>query len=87
MAKQRLATDWPVAAEKRLREGILAMGLSLDDATIARLMTFLAGLVKWNQAFNLTAIRDPLTMVDKHLLDSLSLLPLIGPDEVSRRLA
>ncbi|OYY75272.1 MAG: 16S rRNA (guanine(527)-N(7))-methyltransferase RsmG, partial [Gammaproteobacteria bacterium 28-57-27] len=32
---------------------------------------------KWNQAYNLTAVRKPLEMVDKHLLDSLSLLPHI----------
>lgn len=82
MAKQRLSADWPVAAEKRLREGLSAMALPLDDAAVTRLMTFLAGLVKWNQAFNLTAIRDPLTMVDKHLLDSLSLLPLISADSL-----
>ena len=75
MAQQRLAADWPKAAEARLREGIQAMGLALDEAVIARLMTYLVGLVKWNQAFNLTAIRDPLVMVDKHLLDSLSVLP------------
>jgi 16S rRNA (guanine527-N7)-methyltransferase len=32
-------------------------------------------LVKWNAAYNLTAIRDPDEMVVKHLLDSLALLP------------
>jgi len=78
MAKQRLAADWPAQAERRLRTGIAQMGLVLDEAVIARLMSYLAGLVKWNQAFNLTAIRDPLEMVDKHLLDSLSVLPHVG---------
>lgn len=65
-----------------MREGVAAMGLTLDEAVIGRLMTYLAGLVKWNQAFNLTAIRDPLVMVDKHLLDSLSVLPWIRPDSL-----
>lgn len=82
MAQQRLAADWPKQAERRLREGVAAMGLTLDEAVISRLMTYLAGLVKWNQAFNLTAIRDPLVMVDKHLLDSLSVLPWIRPDSL-----
>lgn len=82
MAQQRLAADWPKVAEARLREGVHAMGLALDEAVVARLMTYLVGLVKWNQAFNLTAIRDPLVMVDKHLLDSLSVLPLISRESL-----
>lgn len=38
-------------------------------------------LQRWNQAYNLTAIRDPAEMVGKHLLDSLAILPFIdiGP--------
>lgn len=78
MAKQRLAADWPVKAEQRLREGCTRIGLTLDEPVLRKLLTYLAGLVKWNQAFNLTAIRDPLEMVDKHLLDSLSILPHVG---------
>ncbi len=78
MARQRLAADWPVKAEKRLREGCAQIGLTLDEPVLQKLLAYLAGLVKWNQAFNLTAIRDPLEMVDKHLLDSLSILPELG---------
>lgn len=78
MAKQRLATDWPAKAEQRLRAGCADMGLALDEPVLQKLLAYLAGLVKWNQAFNLTAIRDPLEMVDKHLLDSLSILPHVG---------
>lgn len=78
MAKQRLAADWPVKAEQRLRAGCADMGLALDEPVLQRLLAYLAGLVKWNQAFNLTAIREPLEMVDKHLLDSLSILPHVG---------
>ncbi len=37
-------------------------------------------LAKWNQAYNLTAVRDPQEMVTRHLLDSLVLLPYVqGP--------
>lgn len=39
----------------------------------ARLLDYLALLVQWNKAFNLTAIRDPGEMLAKHLLDSLSI--------------
>jgi 16S rRNA (guanine527-N7)-methyltransferase len=39
------------------------------------LLQFLTLLVKWNKAYNLTAVRDPLEMVGRHLLDSLAVLP------------
>jgi hypothetical protein len=35
-------------------------------------------LVHWNQKINLTAITDPLEVNEKHLVDSLTLLPLLG---------
>ncbi|WP_259055278.1 16S rRNA (guanine(527)-N(7))-methyltransferase RsmG [Methylohalomonas lacus] len=41
----------------------------------AALLDYLELLVHWNQAYNLTAVRDPQAMVAYHLLDSLSLLP------------
>jgi len=78
MARQRLDHDWPAQADRRLRQGLADMDLTLAEPVIARLLAYLAGLVKWNQAFNLTAIRAPLDMVDKHLLDSLSILPALG---------
>lgn len=43
----------------------------------ARLLDYLALLVQWNRAYNLTAIRDPQEMVVKHLLDSLSIAPFV----------
>lgn len=62
----------------RLRDGIAAMGLDIPDEAQAALLDYLELMAKWNRAYNLTAIRDPLEMVDKHLLDSLSLLPHVA---------
>ncbi len=47
--------------------------LSLDPTLAAPLLAYLALLVRWNQSYNLTAIRDPREMVAKHLLDSLAM--------------
>lgn len=58
-----------------LQSGINQLGLSLDGDTQARLLAYLALLVKWNKTYNLTAIRDPQQMVSHHLLDSLAVLP------------
>jgi 16S rRNA (guanine527-N7)-methyltransferase len=48
-----------------------------DPQLRARLEAFLAELIKWNRAYNLTAIRDPKEIVTKHFLDSLAILPLM----------
>ena len=43
-------------------------------------MEYLSLLHKWNQRFNLTAVRDMDEMVTRHLLDSLAVLPWVrGP--------
>lgn len=54
--------------------------MALPEARFAALIAFLALLAKWNRAFNLTAVRDPLDMVPRHLLDSLAVWPYLhGP--------
>lgn len=66
--------------EKRLQQGLREMGLELPPAAVEKLLNFLQLLEKWNQAYNLTAVRDPEQMVPRHLLDSLSVLPYLqGP--------
>jgi 16S rRNA (guanine527-N7)-methyltransferase len=44
---------------------------------LEQLAAFLVLLVKWNKAFNLTAITEPLEMVTHHILDSLSISPYL----------
>jgi len=48
---------------------------------LGQLLNYLELLIHWNEAYNLTAIRDPERMVIRHLLDSLSVMPWIeeGP--------
>lgn len=66
--------------EKRLQQGMRDMGLDLPPPAAEKLLSFLQLLDKWNQAYNLTAVRDPEQMVPRHLLDSLSVLPYLqGP--------
>ncbi|ABM30667.1 16S rRNA (guanine(527)-N(7))-methyltransferase RsmG [Paracidovorax citrulli] len=55
-----------------LRAGAEALGLDLSEAHLGQLLEFLALLQKWNQVYNLTAVRDPQEMLTHHLLDSLA---------------
>jgi 16S rRNA (guanine527-N7)-methyltransferase len=64
----------------RLANGVKLLGLALPHKTQTRLLQYLALIMKWNRVHNLTAIREPETMLIRHLLDSLSILPYIaGP--------
>lgn len=63
------------AYRSALVSGINALNLNLDDAAVERLLAYHGLLVKWNKAFNLTSVRDPMAMIHRHLIDSLSLLP------------
>ena len=60
--------------EVKLKAGCEALGLTLDDAQVGLLLTYIGLMDKWNRRFNLTAIRDPEAMVTRHILDSLAVL-------------
>jgi 16S rRNA (guanine527-N7)-methyltransferase len=64
----------------KLAEGLAALSLNLNDHVKHQLIDFLHLLVKWNRAYNLTAVRQPEQMVTRHLLDSLVIGPYLqGP--------
>lgn len=60
-----------------LEHGATELGVALGCAQITTLLDFLTLLERWNRAYNLTAVRDPVQMVPRHLLDSLSIVPFI----------
>lgn len=61
----------------RLSTGIESLELGVDAARQAHLLEYLELMVKWNRAYNLTAVRDPGEMVTRHLLDSLAIAALV----------
>jgi len=66
-----------VKLEKLLSQGLHEMDLDLSPPIQGQLLQFLRILEKWNQTYNLTAVRDPEQMVPRHLLDSLAALPYL----------
>ncbi len=75
----------PVNLGIQLRDGLVALGLELPDEVQAKLQAYLALLKKWNATYNLTAIRDEAEMVTQHLLDSLSVLPVLEKSALAGR--
>ena len=51
--------------------------VEISPSQIKLLTNYLVLLNKWNQAYNLTAIRNIDDMVEHHILDSLSVLPFL----------
>jgi 16S rRNA (guanine527-N7)-methyltransferase len=60
-----------------LEKQLTQLDLSLDSAVVDKLLGYHRLLVKWNKAYNLTAVRDPIEMINRHIIDSLSVLKFI----------
>lgn len=65
-------------ADHSLPALLAALGVDLDPQSLARLDWLADELLRWNRTHNLTAITDSLAVREKHLVDSLTLLPLLG---------
>lgn len=73
---------FPVArVQAELRQGLAGLDPALNTAELATALTeFLRELQRWNRAYNLTAVRDPLAMVARHVLDACTVNPWVaGP--------
>jgi 16S rRNA (guanine527-N7)-methyltransferase len=60
-----------------LKQGLIANNHHLSATVNQQLLDFLTLLDKWNQVFNLTAIRNAEDMVVLHILDSLAIAPFL----------
>lgn len=60
-----------------LQEAAKSFGVEISDHDLQRLIRLLDELDDWNQRMNLTAIRERSQQITKHLLDSLSIQPLL----------
>lgn len=58
-----------------LSQGAESFGLKLEQNQLEQLIELQSQLIKWNKAFNLTAIDDEQSVLELHLLDSLSIVP------------
>jgi 16S rRNA (guanine527-N7)-methyltransferase len=66
------------AHAEELLSGAKQLGIEIDPARQDKLLAYLELLIKWNKAYNLTAVRDPDEMISRHLLDSLSVVSFVA---------
>ena len=64
-------------ALQQLADGLRAMGCAPGAEAQQQMVDYLMLMSRWNRAYNLTAIRQPQAMVERHLLDSLSIAGFI----------
>lgn len=69
-----------------LVEGAAALEVALDRSQADRLLAFMALLMKWNRAINLTARDDPAAVLSLHILDCLGLVAPLRRHGSSRTL-
>lgn len=67
-----------LAAPDAFMQAALQMGIAFEGDDVHRLEQYLHLLLEANTRFNLTAIADPAEAWMRHILDSLTLLPLIA---------
>ena len=68
-------TTW----SRALTDGAHTLGIPLDDRAVSRFTTYLTLLQRWNARINLTRITDAAEILSKHFLDSLAIVPHLGP--------
>ena len=64
--------------QEALAAGVRAFGLPVDREALLLLERYADRLLAWNRKLNLTAITAPAEVAEKHLVDSLLLLPALG---------
>lgn len=57
----------------KLMEGLKELSINSTPEQLDKLVLFSSLLLKWNNVYNLTAIKNPEDVIDKHILDSLTL--------------
>ena len=63
--------------KETLIDGVSRLDLTLDSYQLEKLLEYLQMLEKWNQAYNLSGIKDAKQMVPYHLLDSLAMVAFV----------
>jgi 16S rRNA (guanine527-N7)-methyltransferase len=72
----------PRLDQSRVGRELRRAGVAVASDRLPALVAFLELLVKWNRVYNLTGIRDAGELVERHLVESLALLPLLRGERI-----
>ena len=64
-------------ARAKLASGAAELGVEVDEAQQHAMLAYLALLKRWNKVYNLTAVKGDANILNRHLLDSLSVVPYL----------
>jgi len=71
--------------QQLLRSGLKQLGFALDEPAVENLLIYAGELQKWNRRINLIARNtSPADVIEKHFLDSLTLLPFFESSGAKR---
>jgi len=76
----------PLAVPEGFGARLEAVGASVSAETLARLGDYLGRLLAMNEQMNLTSIKDAESAWERHVLDALTLLPLLAEVHAGNRL-
>lgn len=68
--------------EQQLTSILTTMGLAANPKQVTQWLDYITLLQKWNQAYNLTAIKTVEGMLSNHIADSLSIVPFLQGDTI-----
>ena len=63
---------------EKLKTGLQSLGIEPEQKVCDQYLSYIDLLQKWNKTYNLTAIKEPELMLERHVLDSLSVHSFIG---------
>jgi 16S rRNA (guanine527-N7)-methyltransferase len=73
----------PPSSTPEIAQPLERAGIRLEPAAVARLAAFVALLMRWNEVYNLTGLRVAADIVDRHLIESLALRPLLRGERIA----
>ncbi len=65
----------PPSLAASLDEAVALLPIALDAVQRDKLVSYVGLLEKWNRTYNLTAVREPLAMMQQHVVDCLAVAP------------
>ncbi|MFH2058060.1 MAG: 16S rRNA (guanine(527)-N(7))-methyltransferase RsmG [Pseudomonadota bacterium] len=63
--------------KNHLTNGSKKLGIDISPLQILMMEQYAKELMIWNKKINLTAIKDPLQVAEKHFIDSIAVMPLL----------